>query len=141
MADLTPRMSSADYRQLAQRGSAGMGRGGRRLSKYGNRKTLGAGGLFDSAKEARTFDELALAMRSSRAEERVVDVKRSVRFLLIEARLGERACNYEADFVVTYADGRVEVIDTKSEITRRNRAYVIKRKLMLERHGVRIREV
>ena len=73
--------------------------------------------------------------------QRVVEVRRQQWFTVIEAQDGERKASYVADFVVTYADGRVEVVDTKSEITRKLPTYVLKRKLMLHVHGIRIREV
>lgn len=75
------------------------------------------------------------------AQFRVVEYERQKRYCLIAAANGERAVHYVADFVVTYADGRVEVVDVKSVITRRNPVYVIKRKLMAERLGIKIVEV
>lgn len=45
------------------------------------------------------------------------------------------------DLVVTYADGHVEVHDTKSPPTRADKTYVLIRQLMLAVHGIRIREL
>ena len=50
----------------------------------------------------------------------------------------ERAVEYVADFVYTTAAGEVVVEDVKGV---RTREYIIKRKLMLWRHHVQIREV
>lgn len=51
----------------------------------------------------------------------------------------ERACRYVADFVYTDCDtGQTVVEDTKGV---RTKEYVIKRKLMLFIHGIRIKEV
>ena len=51
----------------------------------------------------------------------------------------ERACSYIADFVYTDCKtGQTIVEDTKGM---RTREYVIKRKLMLYMHGIRIKEV
>ena len=51
---------------------------------------------------------------------------------------GERPVDYIADFVYRDKDGNEVVEDVKGV---RTRVYVIKRKLMLWRHGIRIREV
>ncbi len=51
----------------------------------------------------------------------------------------ERACKYIADFVYTDNEtGETIVEDTKGV---RTKEYIIKRKLMLFRHGIRIKEV
>ena len=51
----------------------------------------------------------------------------------------ERPCSYVADFVYTdKATGQTVVEDTKGV---RTKEYIIKRKLMLHVHGIRIKEV
>ena len=52
----------------------------------------------------------------------------------------ERPCKYIADIVYTDKDGREVVEDVKSRATR-TPEYRIKRKLMLEKYKIRIREV
>lgn len=106
-------------------------------SKYGNRRS----GSDDSQLEKKYAAQLEWARVHPEAAHRVVNVERKTRYLLIPKQEGERAVHYEADFVVTYADGRIEVVDTKSEPTRKNRLYVVKRKLMLDRHNIRLVEV
>ena len=49
----------------------------------------------------------------------------------------ERECSYKADFVYG-EDGKTVVEDVKGF---RTKEYIIKRKLMLERYGIRIRDV
>lgn len=155
MADLTPRMSAKEYLEYmrghglkspAHRKSTGgaLNNGGvtkPNLNKYNAQRTSIDGQTFDSKKEARTYQMLELAKAAADPFERVEKIVRSKRFLLIEKQDGERACTYVADFVVQYADGHIDVIDTKSEITRKNPLYVVKRKLMLERFSIRIREM
>ena len=74
----------------------------------------------------------------------ISDLREQVPFLLIPAHRFddgslERACKYIADFVYTDNDsGDTIVEDTKGV---RTKEYVIKRKLMLYIHGIRIREV
>ena len=102
------------------------------MSKYNNRKTTVEGITFDSKKEAARFQELRLLERAGTIQ----DLYCQVEYELIPKQKGERACHYVADFVYI-ENGKKVVEDVKG---RRTREYIIKRKLMLERHGVRIRE-
>lgn len=107
-------------------------------SKYRSRKVTRDGMTFDSQKEYRRFCELRLLERAGK----VTDLQRQVKFELIPSqRIGgkvvERACNYIADFVYM-ENGRKVVEDTKGFKTT---DYIIKRKLMLWVHGIRINEI
>lgn len=53
-------------------------------------------------------------------------------------RVLEKACDYVADFVYLDESGRTVVEDAKGC---RTKDYIIKRKLMLYVHGIRIQEV
>lgn len=142
MADITPRMSAKEYLSNATIAKLLPAGGIGRKNKFGNRKVITEGGeCYDSVKELRHHGALRLAMSASDAAERVVGIDRQVSYLLVAPQDGERAVKYVADFVVHFADGRSEVHDTKSPPTRANRAYVIKRKLMLSVHGLRIKEL
>lgn len=128
-------------------------------SKYKSRKAKIKGLVFDSHKEARRYYELSLLEKA-----RVIqDLQRQVPFELIPAQYEEiltgefykrgklkgqpktkRVCIeksvvYNADFVY-YENGKKVVEDTKSEATK-TKDYIIKRKLMLYIHGIKIREV
>lgn len=76
----------------------------------------------------------------------VVEIQRQRAFELIPPQTDERgavverAVKYVADLVLVRADGKLSVYDVKSEITRKNPAYVIKRKLMLHVHQISIIE-
>ena len=107
-------------------------------SKYGNRKMTRNGETFDSAKEARRYGELVLLERAGQ----IFDLKRQVKYELIPTqkiggKVAERACTYVADFVYI-EDGKTVVEDAKGF---RTKDYIIKRKLMLFIHGIRIKEV
>lgn len=52
----------------------------------------------------------------------------------------EQNAVYTADFVYRDKEGNEVVEDVKSEITRKEADYVLRRKLMLDRHGIRILE-
>jgi len=52
----------------------------------------------------------------------------------------EKNAVYTADFVYNDKDGNEVVEDCKSEVTRKEPDYVLRRKLMLDRHNIRIKE-
>lgn len=106
--------------------------------KYGNRKVVRDGIEFDSIKECQRYCELKLMQRAGL----ISDLQTQVSFELIPAqridgKVVERAVNYIADFVYQQ-DGQKVVEDTKGFKTK---DYILKRKLMLWVHNLRIREV
>ena len=105
------------------------------MSKYNAKKTKIGDITFDSSKEAQRYLELKLLLRAGK----IRGLRMQVKFELIPKQDGERACNYVADFVYEDAvTGQTVVEDTKGVKTR---DYIIKRKLMLWRHGIRITEI
>lgn len=125
-----------------------------RRSKYGNRKTVVDGITFDSKKEANRFRELQLLERAGK----ITALQRQVKYVLIPTqrefsneiykkgahqghfkpgKVLEKECSYIADFAYIQ-NGAYVIEDTKGV---RTEAYKIKRKLMLERYGIQIREV
>lgn len=108
------------------------------MSKYGSRKITVDGMTFDSRKEYLRFCELSLLEKAGM----VTDLKRQVRFELIPSqkmngKVVERPVHYVADFVYQ-ENGQTVVEDTKGFKTK---DYILKRKMMLHIHGIRIREV
>ena len=125
-------------------------------TKYNATKVTVDGHTFDSKKESNRYLELKLLERGKV----ISNLRTQVEFELLpnqyatEERYGkngrrlkdkeillERKCCYVADFVYTdNRTGETVVEDTKSEATR-TPEYIIKRKLMLHKYGIRIREV
>jgi len=122
------------------------------MSKYRSKKITVDGETFDSQKEYKRFCELWLMERAGL----IRNLQRQVKFLLIPTqyehfkrygkngkeltpgkRVVEKECAYYADFVYT-ENGKDVVEDTKGV---RTPEYIIKRKLMLHIHRIRIREV
>lgn len=108
------------------------------MAKYGNRKVIRDGIEFDSVKECQRYCELKLMQRAGL----ITDLQMQVSFELIPSqriagKVVERACSYVADFVYQQ-DGQMVVEDTKGFKTPE---YIIKRKLLLWVHGIRIREI
>ena len=121
-------------------------------SKYGNKKAVVDGITFDSTQEARRYTELKLLQRAGQ----INGLELQKTFELVPAqretyerygkkgqrlkdgeRCIEKAVTYKADFVY-YENGQLVVEDTKGM---RTKEYIIKRKLMLYVHGIRIKEV
>lgn len=109
-------------------------------TKYNNQKITVDGQKFDSKKEASRYRELRLLEKAGE----IKDLRTQVKFKLIPAqrdeatgKVIERECSYKADFVYE-EDGKTVVEDVKGFLTKE---YIIKRKLMLWRYGIRIREV
>lgn len=127
------RITLQEFRALAERQKAGPGK---HKSKYHARKCNG----YDSHREYDRAQQLKLMLRAGL----ISDLREQVSFELIPAHRFEdgaleRSCRYIADFVYTdNATGLTVVEDTKGV---RTKEYIIKRKLMLYRHGIRIKEV
>ena len=113
-------------------------------NKYRNVKVQFDGMLFDSQKEATRWAELKLLQRTGQ----IYELRRQVAFEIIPTQrdeatgeLVERCARYIADFAYRDAQtGRTVVEDTKSDATK-TPEYVLKRKLMYYRFGIRIKEV
>ena len=102
-------------------------------NKYHATRTVVDGITFDSKREAARYAELKLMQRAGL----ISDLRRQVKYELIPKQQGERAVSYIADFVYS-ENGQTVVEDVKGV---RTPVYKIKKKLMLWRHGVKIREV
>lgn len=122
--------------------------------KYGNRKVTVDDIAFDSVREARRYNELKLLLLAGE----IIGLQMQVPFELVPAQFEatgevyskgprkgqpkqgkciEKSVVYVADFVY-WQNGQRIVEDTKGV---RTTEYIIKRKLMLHKYGIRIREV
>lgn len=102
---------------------------------------------YDSKKEAKRADELRLMQAAGQ----IKNLAEQVAFELIppqrdkNGKLLERGLNYIADFAYTDCKTGEYVVEDvkgyKNPASAPYRVFVIKRKLMLFRHGIRVREV
>jgi hypothetical protein len=126
-----------------------------RENKYHNQKVIASDGkVFDSKKEAGRYQQLLLLQRAGE----ICDLRLQVPFELIPnqyetyerygkrgqrlkggKRLLEKKVEYIADFVYKDTHTGVEYVEDTKGV--RTPDYVIKRKLMLHVHGIRIREI
>lgn len=118
-------------------------------SKYHSQKVVADGEVFDSRKECRRWQELKLLEKAGE----ITDLRRQVPFELLpdqrepdrigprggikKGRIIERKAVYIADFVYKDRSGLEVVEDCKGM---RTKDYIIKRKLILFRFGIRIKE-
>lgn len=115
-------------------------------NKYGAKRSGG----YASRKEHSRADQLKLMQRAGL----ISDLREQVPFELIPAQYGtcgtdlkgrpvrvclEKSCKYIADFVYTDNSTGVAVVEDTKGV--RTKDYIIKRKLMLYLHGIRIKEV
>lgn len=89
-------------------------------------------GKYASKREERRAQELVLLERCGQ----IYDLEEQVKFELIPKQEGERSVTYTADFRYR-ENGQTIVEDCKGMKTQQ---YIIRRKLMLWVHGIRIRE-
>lgn len=99
--------------------------------KYGNQPTERAGRRFDSKHEADVYEMLRLECLAGKH----VGLGCQVAFYL------PGGVKYIADFVTQEADGTYRVYDAKSEATRKDKAYRIKKRQMKNCLGIEIQEV
>lgn len=120
-------------------------------NKYSNKKVEVDGIIFDSKREAKRYQELLLLEKTGA----ITNLQRQVKYVLIptqrepdtvgarggihKGKVIEKECAYYADFVYFDREKQEMVVeDTKGMKTTE---YIIKRKMMLYRHGIRIKEV
>lgn len=110
-------------------------------NKYGADPISTPDGDFDSKHEYHRWCELVLMQKAKL----ISKLDRQVKFVLIptqkeNGKVLERECCYFADFTYYDMHGKYHVEDAKSKATK-TKEYIIKRKLMLKVHGLRIEEV
>ena len=103
----------------------------KRRNKYNARKTEYNGHIYDSAHEAQIAQQMDFRLRAGEIRGWIPQVEFNL----------PGSVKYRADFVVLRNDGRYDVVDAKSEATRKDKAYRIKRRQMQEVLGIEIREV
>lgn len=109
-------------------------------NKFRNQKAIIMGIKFDSLKEANRW----LVLMDMEKQGEITKLERQVPFTLIPSQKGkfrnERETKYIADFTF-YRNGKLVVEDVKSEITRKQPEYIIKRKLMQYILNIEIEEI
>jgi hypothetical protein len=126
------------------------------MNKYGNKKVIVNGEVFDSKHEYMRYQELRLLERCGA----IKDLRRQVAYELIpvqrekstrvyskgrkkgqpiEGKVIEKAVTYIADFVYTDTATGKEVVEDAKGV--RTKEYILKRKMCLYLLGIKIQEV
>lgn len=135
---MTPTTGAAPRRRGPRFGTRQRGAKAAR-SKFGNRKTVVDGVTFDSAKEARRSQQLALELRAGN----IRDLQRQVAFNITSTNLHSGASKVVAKYFADFTYWRVQrdgdwlyiVEDVKGVKTD---VFKLKRKLVEQEHGVEI---
>lgn len=123
------------------------------MSKYKSKKTIVDGIEFDSRKEASRYCELKLLQRAGKIQN--LELQKAIELIpaqreadtigkrggIIKGKVIEKAVFYRADFVYT-ENGETVVEDVKGY--KGGGAYAvftIKRKLLLYKYGIKIKEI
>lgn len=107
----------------------------KKKNKYQAKKVEVDGILYDSQLEYERFCELSVLQKAGEISE----LQYHKRYVLINKNKNGREIAYEADFVYKDKDGKTIVEDVKSKPTK-TRLYALKKRLMLERYGIKIQE-
>ena len=115
------------------------------MTKYHNQHVRTSDGIIhDSQREATRWMELNILQRAGK----IKNLNRQVKFVLIpkqveyvgkKVKVVEREVSYIADFVYIDNETMKTVVEDSKGV--RTKDYIIKRKLLLWVHGIRIREV
>ena len=105
------------------------------MNKYGAKKVEIDGHIFDSRLEGRYYEHLLYLMNDGVVES--FEMKKSYTLLdkFPHPKTGKtvRAIKYTPDFEVIYADGHVEVVDTKGMKTR---DFIMRCKMFMFRYQI-----
>lgn len=108
----------------------------KRMSKYSSKKAIADGITFDSTIERDRYLHLKLLERAGE----ISGLEVQPIYELIPKQQGERGIKYVADF--RYQSGIQTVVeDIKSIVTAKLPAYILKRKMMLFFHGIKVKQV
>lgn len=130
-----------------------------RHSKYGAKKVTVDGITFDSRDESKRYKELKAMLDEGKIDNLRMQVpyelipkqvkvtpryhKRTGERIKDEVRVLEQNCEYVADFVYRDLESGEEVVEDVKGYTDSTAyaVYVVKRKLMLSVHGIRVKEI
>ena len=130
LRDYEKRTGLGEHGKLAQTAAPAQQKQKRRR-KYNNIPTEYGGRVFDSAHEADVYRQLELRVRAG-------DLRGVICQQAFQLPGGVK---YRADFVALKNDGTYDVIDAKSDATRKDKTYRLKRRQMKECLGIEIVEV
>lgn len=113
----------------------------KKWNKYKNKKVVVDNILFDSKKEANYYTKLKILRDAGK----ISGLRLQEKFVLQPGfklnGKAYRAINYIADFVYKDSKGQVHVVDVKSEATKKDKVYRLKKKMLAYKFEIEIEEV
>lgn len=111
------------------------------MNKYHNKKVIIDGIKFDSQKEGNYYLKLKMLEKAGK----IRDLRLQVPFVVLETfKVDDRTyrkTKYIADFTYFDDKDKLHVVDVKSEATRKDKTYQLKKKLLAWKYGLEIEEV
>lgn len=110
--------------------------------KFGNKKTLCDGILFDSGHEADRYRYLKALSNLGQIRDLELQPQFGIFACVLASGLGIEVASFKADFrYFDVAEDRIRVEDAKSDGTKGETAYRLRKKLVEACHGVIVEEV
>ena len=113
----------------------------KKTPKYKNKKLVIDNILFDSKKEANYYTYLKMLEKSGK----IKNLELQKKFILQDTfKLNGKSVRqivYIADFVYEDETGQVHIVDVKSEATKKDKVYRLKKKLFAYKYHIEIEEV
>lgn len=85
-------------------------------SKYGNKKVTVDGHVFDSAIEARYYEQVKWLKDTGEIKSFVLQPRYLLQESFRKGKTLHRKIDYVADFEITHIDGTIEVVDVKGQL-------------------------
>lgn len=111
------------------------------MNKYHNKKCIYKDMTFDSKKERDYYVILEMMLKNNQ----ITDLKTQVKFELQPSFKFKgktiRSINYIADFTYIDKKNKLHIIDVKSEATKKDKVYRLKKKIFQYKYNLEIEEV
>ena len=110
-------------------------------SKYKNKKVVYDGIKFDSQKERNYYIKLKLLEDKGKIKDLKLQVKYELQPKFKSGNKNIQAISYIADFTYLDKENKLHIVDVKSEATKKDKVYRLKKKLFQYRYALNIEEV
>ena len=103
-------------------------------NKYHNVRVVNNGHVFDSKTESSFYNYLLFLQKAGEVKRIRLQVPYILQRAFVRGGKKYAAIKYVADFVVTYGDGHIEVIDVKGSKAMITQVFKLKRKMFLKKY-------
>lgn len=110
-------------------------------SKYKNKKVEYNGIKFDSQKERNYYIKLKLLEDKGKIKDLKLQVKFELQPKFQFSNKNIQAISYIADFTYLDEENKLHIVDVKSEATKKDKVYRLKKKLFQYKYALNIEEV